>query len=172
MSFTNPYPASRLTLDATNSLSSGLVGFWPLTDGTGTTAKDISTGANDGTISGSTTWDSADIGTSLIFDGTNSPATVPHSSDYNAGTTGSMSWCVWYKFDAARNYDVIYYKGNSVDREWTVYGLASGALSFVFFNSSGAGTSLTTTSVSANVWHHLCVTWDGTTRCTSPAGTW
>ena len=68
MSFTNPYPASRLTLDATNSLSSGLVGFWPLTDGTGTTAKDITSNANDGTQSGGVSWASTDIGTAASFD--------------------------------------------------------------------------------------------------------
>ena len=70
MGFTNPHPASRLTLDSTASINSGLQGFWPLTDGgSSTTAKDITSNANDGTQSGGVSWASTDIGTVASFDG-------------------------------------------------------------------------------------------------------
>jgi hypothetical protein len=57
------------------------VGFWPLTDGTGTTAKDISTGANDGTASGTVNWLSGDIGMAADF------ASVTGYFDTGAGTS-------------------------------------------------------------------------------------
>jgi len=93
MSFTNPYPASRLTVDTANSLANGLVGFWPLTDGgSSTTAKDITVNANDGTQSGGVSWASTTIGTAASFDGVNDRFSV---SSFQGSSSGSVSF--WAK---------------------------------------------------------------------------
>jgi hypothetical protein len=92
MSFTNPHPASRLTVDSANSLANGLVGFWPLTDGSGSTAKDISTGGNDGTIGGTTTWESSTIGNVLSLDGSTG------RSDASVSVSGMpVTLTAWFK---------------------------------------------------------------------------
>jgi len=82
MSYPNnpPVPAS-ITVDTTASINSGLVGFWPLTDGTGTTAKDLSGYGNDASASGTVNWLSGDVGMAADF------ASVTGYFDTGVGTS-------------------------------------------------------------------------------------
>jgi len=49
-------------VDKTDPILRGCVGWWPLNDGAGTKATDLSTGGNDGTLVGSVTWESGERG--------------------------------------------------------------------------------------------------------------
>ena len=63
MAYPNDPPVpSGLTPLSSDPVNTALVGWWPLTDGTGTTAKDISTGANDATAGGTVTWETTSNG--------------------------------------------------------------------------------------------------------------
>ena len=156
MSFTNPYPASRLTLDATNSLSSGLVGFWPLTDGgSSTTAKDISTGANDGTLDTTVSFSNGELGNNAEFspDGVNDGI----ATSYSPNGLSAFSVSAWVRSD-----------GDSLG---TTYGkIASsdhgGGIDFMVQKSTGqprvyAGSGLSIPNVNppANQWNHVAATW-------------
>ena len=55
MAYPNDPPApSGMTLTGA-SINTGLVGFWPLTNQSGTTTEDLSTGGNDGTLTNGVT---------------------------------------------------------------------------------------------------------------------
>lgn len=165
MGFTNPYPASRLTVDSTNSLANGLVGFWPLTDGgSSTTAKDITTNANDGTQSGGVSWASSEVGTVASFDGVDDQFDISHNSSYNAGTTGELTVSAWVKFDNFSSYRVIVSKDQGfTTREWVIYGnQTTGAVVAQLFNSSGTAFTAISSSNTAGVWYFVSMVWDGT----------
>jgi len=56
-------------VDKTDPILRGCVGWWPLNDGAGTKAVDLSANGNDGTLSGSVTWDVGEKGTEANFAG-------------------------------------------------------------------------------------------------------
>lgn len=100
MAYPNDPPAPpTLALKSGESINVGLVGWWALTDGSGSAAKDISTGGNDGTASGTVNWLSGDKGNAADF------ASVTGYFDTGVGTstlgisggsTGSVSAWVNY----------------------------------------------------------------------------
>jgi len=160
MSFTNPYPASRLTLDATNSLSSGLVGFWPLTDGSGsTTAKDITSNANDGTESGGVSWAATDIGTAASFDGFDDRFDVDDAGDFDFGT-GDFSVSAWVYYDTTpAGFTQIVTRGDTSLGTACWFGIykTSSSHSFIFDVDDNISKVSTTSSVSATsgAWFHV-----------------
>jgi len=167
MSYPNnpPVPAS-ITVDTTASINSGLVGFWPLTDGTGTTATDLSTGGNDGTQSGGVTWASTAIGTAASFDGVDDEFTISHSSDYNAATTGALSISAWVLIDTATDYRVIVGKDRGGSgREWLVYyNYLESKFSFSIWSSGGTQFLVSSSSTyPLSTWFHVVQVWDGST---------
>ena len=56
-------------VDKTDPILHGCVGWWPLNDGAGSKAKDLSGYGNDGTQSGGVSWTADDKGVSASFDG-------------------------------------------------------------------------------------------------------
>ena len=85
-----------LLADVSGSLSSGLVGYWPL-DGN---ANDVSGNGNNGTLVGNPTFTSGVVGSGAVsFNGTNQ-ITVPDSASLNFGT-GSFTVSLWVNAQSA-----------------------------------------------------------------------
>ncbi len=82
------YSSGNLTLGNTSqhitAPDSGLVGFWKLDDGSGTTASDSSGLGHNGTLVGSPTWTTGKVGNALSFSGTNY-VTIPEYSQIEFG---------------------------------------------------------------------------------------
>lgn len=74
-------------------ISNGLIGYWPLIEGTGTRAKDFSGNERDGTIVG--TWQAGNRGTVLFVSGSTNGITVSDSDVFTIGTSG-ISWAGWF----------------------------------------------------------------------------
>ena len=165
--FDAPYRPADLSLNS-DAINNDLVGFWPLTDGSGTSAVDVSTGGNNGTQSGGVSWASSEIGTVASFDGSDDQFDISHNSSYNAGTTGELTVTAWAKFDTFGTYRNVVSKDygyNIGAREWVIYGEPSGnRVSAQLFDSSGTaygvGTGVNTTYT--GVWYFLSMVWDGT----------
>ena len=94
----NPTSPPVLELNS-HAINSSCVGFWPLTQVSGTVATDISTNGNDGTESGGVTWASTDLGNAASFDGTDDRFEVDDAGDFDFGT-GDFSVSAWVYFDA------------------------------------------------------------------------
>lgn len=81
-------------LDLLTGAEPGLLGFWPLTEGTGATVVNA-TGPGDGTVSGATWFQLDGEGvsvTSLRFDGTDDAVIVPHDDALNGFPLTLTAW--------------------------------------------------------------------------------
>ena len=75
-------------------LEKGLVGYWKLDDGSGTSATDSSGNANTGTLTNGPTWTTGQIGGATSFDGTDDYINVGNQSALNLGIN-NFSISVW-----------------------------------------------------------------------------
>ena len=149
---TDRYLISLSTLGSLDKVyEQGLVGYWPLDEGLGTTAYDASGGGNNGTITGAT-WQnvsSCRIGECLSFNGS-SYVDVPAGSLLNLGT-GSATITIWFETTAS---------GAMVTKR-----VASGFQVYVLSGdlyADGAGTTGVYSSVAVNdgKWHFGAVVYD------------
>ena len=161
MSFTNPYPASRLSVDTANSLANGLVAFYPLTDGTGSTAKDITSNANDGTVGGTTTWESSSIGSVLSFDGSTG------RSDASVSLSGMpVTLAAWFKVPNTNPSDqcVVSIADSSVadNQLRMIVDGPTGVLEASSFDGT-VQAAIGTTAINDNAWHFGVVVFESST---------
>ena len=156
-SFTNPYPASRLTVDTANSLANGLVHYWPLTDGSGTSGKDVSTTADDLTATGTPTWVSSDIGAGvqLVSNSTYLSSSV-YGNTYQQWTP--ITIVLWVSSANASQNGLFQYGSSTTDGS-PLYLLQNNSGTLRWYSKNIYGTGV---SVSTNTWHQAVLTNDGT----------
>jgi hypothetical protein len=84
-----------VVLTVAGSVSAELVAHWPLDDGSGTVAVDVTGNGNDGTLEGNPQWVAGKIGGALEFDGTN----YVDCGDQDILNFGTNDWTVaaWIK---------------------------------------------------------------------------
>lgn len=108
--------------------TSGLVAYWTLDEGAGTTAAD-SAGSNDGTLVNSPTWTTGKVSGSLYFDGVDDRINVAEVGNTLEIGTGDMSWSFWIKTTST----------NVADRGGIFNGAASGGSEgYLFFYWHGS----------------------------------
>jgi len=161
MSYPNnpPVPAS-ITVDTTASINSGLVGFWPLTDGTGTTAVDLSTGGSDGTLVSTAGWKDTSIGKSLRLDSTGEYVNSGIHTEVEGLSAVSISAWVYFEGTAATRACVV---GNDEAQLWFGIldgGADDGTLSCRINNTIGDSSA---GAVAYDTWQHIVMAWDGST---------
>jgi hypothetical protein len=81
---------------------SNLVGYWKLSESSGTVAADSSGYGNDGTIYNGVTFEAGRIGGSFKFTGSaaNQYVGIPHSTSLNLGNGGSYTVAFWTKVNS------------------------------------------------------------------------
>lgn len=151
-----------------DTLSSGLVGYWRLDDGSGTNVTDSSGNDNDGTLENNPTWSTGQIGGALQFDGlTNQRVSIPHDSDLFVDDQVTISAWIWRQ--DISNTHTIFSDFTSATTPRTQYTLEflNDNTSLVFRTNSGP--TNTHTSVTGIVstyplqqWVHIAATWNGT----------
>lgn len=153
----------------TGNLDSGLAGYWPLDNGSGTTATDTSTNGNNGTLTNGPTWTTGQIGSGVDFDGTNDYiVSVANSPAVASLTQGSFAF--WLKPRTAGNQGVIFRSGadgggNSPTSGFEISGdLWAGTQTIRFMTAGSTGDMMarSTTTLTLNTWTHVVVVWDGT----------
>jgi hypothetical protein len=72
----------------------GLVGYWPLDDGSGTNASDHSGNGNNGTLTNAPAWVAGKMGQALSFDGTNRSVITGTSAVLNMNNSVTLS--AWF----------------------------------------------------------------------------
>ena len=142
-----------------SSAGTGLVGFWNLNEGTGTTANDSSGNGNTGTISGATWTASGKYRNALRFDGVNDQVSIANPSFFSFGST-DFTICAWIKpaelTGSASQYAVGTY--NSSSTTYWLLGTRYDQYYFTAQNSSGSKFNLRGSSASLDEWTHLCIT--------------
>jgi RHS repeat-associated protein len=150
----------------TTSLASGIVGYWPLDEGTGTTTADMSGLSNPGTLVNSPSWQtgtSCKFGDCLSFTGSSDQyVSIPSSGSISFPTSEStFSISFWVKTSSTPSSveSLVSKTGDCSSCGDTGYGIrfeSGGTLSAYLMN---AGTVLGSVSgssvVSSGVWHNV-----------------
>ena len=156
--FDAPYRPADLSLNS-GAINNSLVGFWPLTDGSGTSAVDVSTGGNNGTQSGGVSWASSEIGTVASFDGSDDRFEVDDAGAFDFGT-GNFSVSAWVYFDTINSsYTNIVSRGDTSLGTACWFGIYknSSTHKFIFDVDDNISKASATSSVSATsgAWFHV-----------------
>ncbi len=146
----------------TGRLDSGLAGYWPLDNGSGTSATDVSTNGNTGTLTNGPTWTTGQIGSAVTFDGTDD-----HISTAAATVTRfPLTVSAWFKTsNATDSYRTVVNVGNASSGDplavlqftSSVDPCGGGKVKYIVrddgqFNS--ASMCSTSSSLNDNTWHH------------------
>lgn len=86
-------PGLLVAAKTSRVISDGLIGYWPLIEGTGSIARDFSGNGRHGTLVGN--WKAGSRGTVMFTSGSTNGITVADSDVFTIGTSG-MSWCGWF----------------------------------------------------------------------------
>jgi glucose/arabinose dehydrogenase/PKD repeat protein len=157
-------PASPATYTATynsSPLASGLVGAWSFNEGSGATARDSSTNANDGTLIGPATWDAnGRYGAALSLSGLGGNVTVPHSSSLSLSSSYTLE--AWVKPTALNRYQTVLIKEQTSGCGYWLQTVGNRLSSG--FNNGGCREHLGPTSpvVPLNQWSHLAAVFNDT----------
>jgi len=144
------------TGSAINTLTTGLVGYWPMDEGSGTSALDLSGSGNTGTLYNSPTWQSGascKFGDCLSFAGASSQY-VKTASSFAVPPRITLSIWVY----ATAWVDQMF--GTNVN-QGIMIGSVSGAL-YVGITTTGFNLG---GSLPNNQWVQIAVTYDGTYYC-------
>ncbi len=143
-----------------------LVGYWPLSEDSGSTAYDRSGNGNDGTVNGATLNQTGILGTSSYsFDGTDDNVIIPHSTHIDL--TSKFTISVWFKINDLSKNMTVYSKKESDSNDYKsnyklTYNESDDVLRFLIGNSTGDGwTTIDYSSLSKGTWYHTVGLWDG-----------
>ena len=155
-------------LDRAHPISRGLVGWWPLDEGQGIVARDLSIYSNAGTLTNmanpatsTSGWGAGASQRELAFDGSNDYVTVPHSS--SLAIVADMTMTAWIRI-ATWNWHMLMTKTNGgTAGPYSAYvNLVRGTIEFHRGNGAAAAYVESTTALALNTWQFVAVTMAGT----------
>lgn len=145
---------------STMPAENGLVAYWKLDEGSGTTVSDDSGNGNTGTIYGAS-WVDGKISKALSFNGTDTYVEIPYSPSLDFDV---LTWAAWVKADNTNDPIGIVGKASTIDYagEWATYiGGTPPRAKFITLTSLGRTTLYGDTVLSEGAWYHLAGTYDG-----------
>ncbi len=144
----------------------GLVGYWPLDNGSGNTATDTS-GGHNGTLNNGPAWTTGKIGTALSFNGSNTSVDINHNV---VNTSGSYSVAAWVQLASLSNWSTaVSQDGSNVSGFFLQYtspsaGADGGKFAFSLLSSDSTSANVVRAtspfSPIANTWYHLVGVYD------------
>lgn len=150
-----------LLLDGGDAINRGLVGFWPLTEGAGSLARDISPYRRNGALTNfgftaGSGWRAGSFGKTLVFDGTDD---LVENAAYSTTSNQPVSVFAWVNPSAFTNFAGV--TTNLIEGTflgWVLY----------LHGDQTVGTYLdahrrSTNTIPANVWSHIGFAYNGST---------
>jgi len=152
-----------------------LVGYWPLDEGSGIAATDVSGGGNNGTLTGSLTWKSGSqctINGCIETTGSVNYVNIPYDSSLNL--TKDVTFSSWVKLKTSMPASVWPVSiGSSNSHKFYSFRSTSNSTNWMFEygnddpTCSGSSWSNTgTISLGSGSWRHIAATYDGATIVT------
>ncbi|HYG23365.1 MAG TPA: LamG domain-containing protein [Verrucomicrobiae bacterium] len=151
-------------------VTNGLVGWWKLDDGSGTSVIDSTGTTNTGTLLGSPTWTAGRVGASAIqLSGTNQYVNIPRADAFDL-SGAAITLALWIKTpgavsdgfsDAVASRDSI----TTGSRVFLLQHTASNSkLAFYCWNTANTNISPaeSNAAISDNAWHHVAAAYNGT----------
>ncbi|MBV9258788.1 MAG: twin-arginine translocation signal domain-containing protein, partial [Ktedonobacteraceae bacterium] len=140
----------------------GLVGYWPLDNGSGSSATDTSGGNHNGTLHGNASWVTGKMGTALSFNGHSTTVDINHNV---LTTSSSFSVAAWVQLSSLSNWaTAVSQDGSNVSGFFLQYtspstGTDGGKFAFSLLSSDATtATPVRATSPFSpvtNTWYHL-----------------
>ncbi len=168
--------AAMLALSAAQAATyPTLLGYWPTNEGSGTTIYDFSANLNDGTFAATThapTWSTGHTGSDIGLAFSSAAAqylTIPDNASLHVGNSSNKPFTIgWWAYDNYSYYGTAwcFNSNNSTGgRGLFAQGPNYPADSHIYTTySSNASWKMTNGLIwTANAWHYLAVTWDGST---------
>ncbi|MBC7746645.1 LamG domain-containing protein [Pedobacter sp.] len=146
---------------------SGLVGYWPLDESTGTAVHDSSSNSNDGTTTNGPAWGTGKINGDLVFTSASSQyASIPDSAVFSG--YGAMTLSVWAN-QSSLSVDkglVSHWDSSGVSNSWGLQTSSADSSKLRFYVASSTadtGSNYTETTTGAwtnSAWNHIVVVYD------------
>lgn len=134
-------------------ITSNLVGWWRLDEGTGTNAADSGSGGNAGTLTDGPTWGAGKVGPySVTFDGSNDYISVTHAASIDMTTV--MTIAAWIKTSTADRW-IVEKRDSGQANGWTLNGNSDGTFGFAILNSPNNQIITSTSLINDGAWHHV-----------------
>jgi hypothetical protein len=133
------------TISASGTGTSGLVAYWPLDEGAGSTTADTSGGGRTGTLTGGTSWTAGQVGSGAVaFDGVNGRLTFTALP-----LTTTFTVAMWvYPVPSSDSYGTLFAEGANKGIWYR-----GGSRKIEFYPASQASQ----TALTENQWHHVAV---------------
>jgi hypothetical protein len=153
------YPKAPEFILPVQPAATDLVGCYTLDEGSGTRAGDSSGKGHHGTIRGNPQWSAGVVGGALTFHGSGDWVDLGNPADWPAGAA-ARSLCAWAKTaDPAAGWHWIAAYGSPNTSQAMFIGSNAAAL-----YGGGYGNDVAVDGFwTAGVWHHIALTYDGTT---------
>jgi hypothetical protein len=145
------------------NVTSGLVGYWPMNEGSGTNTADMSGNGNTAWFTNAPYWTNGVLGNALYFNGgtvTGAYAVATNSSVFSNAT--SLTVCAWVKWSGAQA-NIPFVSKWVVSGSWgllldTTFGTK---LQFAVEVGAALKTAISTSTYNDGAWHHACGVFDG-----------
>jgi len=149
------------------ALDPSLVGDWRLDDGAGTTAIDSSGLGNNGTLVGSPTWVTGELGGALAFDGATSYVDIPAKASLANIPVKTVT--AWIQLGASAAHAQIFVgKDASVACGWEFSVQPNLSIEYhQCFDQDGQWQTPPST-IAVGEWHHVAVVYDRTSTANLP----
>jgi hypothetical protein len=148
----------------------GLVGYYPLDEGTGVTAADTSSNSNNGSLVAGPTWTTGKLGSAVSYDGSNGQS-VSISDNAQITMGAQMTLSLWAKQSAATTNKALAshwdYVSGSHSGAWALQTEAADASRLQFFvanSQTDPGSNYIATNSgtwTTGAWHHIVIVYDG-----------
>ncbi len=137
--------------------SSGPVGAYGFSEGSGTTTADVSGNGNNGTLTNGPAWTtSGRFGNGLVFDGSNDYVSLSNSQTLTL--TDAFSFEAWVYPTASTWHGVVGYNSAHVYE----LGISSDGIAAITANLGGTDRqAIAPSAIELNTWTHLAATYDG-----------
>lgn len=161
------YFRSHAAVTDKSANKNGLVGYWPLNEGTGTQAGDASGQGNTGTLVASPTWITGKLGPALTFNGTNQIMSVSTPNNLNFQDNTPLSFVAWVKSSNAvggeKGIASTVTNGSTGGVIFNMSHFSGGKIGLEIVNTarSAGRAAYESTAVNDGVWHHVVATYDG-----------
>lgn len=153
---------------AGSDFTTGLVGWWKLNEGSGTSTADATGNGNTGTLTNGPTWGTGPNSTGdVVFDGSNDYIAIANEANFDFDRTAAFSISAWIKWNATGSGSQYFFSkaATSGNEEGILFGVDydNARLRSFLVNSSGSaiGCATANSSLSSGSWHHCVLTYDG-----------
>ncbi len=136
----------------------GLVGYWPMDEGTGAIVDECSgaSAGGEGRVLGTVAWEDTERGPGLVFDGKSTAVKIPGSPDWDFGE-GELTISLWVKLNPGAGGFILDHYFSGTPGVWGI--VVEGAPTFALYDDARKPVKLRFPGFRNSQWHQLTIVW-------------